>query len=84
MNYNLDGLTKDEGRAYIEQKLHGAGCSQSVFEEAAIEAILNASDGTARMINKYCNEAMVIGHAQGKNLISADIVMQAVNECTIG
>ena len=83
MNYNLDGLTKEEGHAYIEHKLHGAGCSQPVFEEAAIEAILNASDGTARMINKFCNEAMVIGHAQGKNLISADIVMQAVNECTI-
>ena len=84
MNYNLDGLTKDEGREYIGQKLRGAGCSQPVFEEAAVEAVLNASDGTARMINKFCNEAMVIGHAQGKNLISADIVMQAVNECTIG
>ena len=50
MNYNLDGLTKDEGREYIGQKLRGAGCSQPVFEEAAVEAVLNASDGTARMM----------------------------------
>lgn len=84
MNYNLDGFSKDEGRAYINEKLAGAGCHQKIFDDAAIEAILNASDGTARMINKICNEAMIVGHAQNQNLINADIVMKAINECTLG
>ena len=61
MNYNIDGYTKDEGRAYIDSKLKGAGCNQDVFDDSAIEAILNASDGTARMISKLCNSALVIG-----------------------
>lgn len=58
MNYNLEGLTKDEGKTYILEKLKGAGCNQTIFEYAAIEAILNAADGTPRLINKYCNASM--------------------------
>ena len=83
MNYTLDGYTKEEGRAYIAGKLKGAGCNQDVFEDSAIEAILNASDGTARMISKLCNSALVIGNSQNVNLITADTVMQAVNESTL-
>lgn len=83
MNYNIDGLTKDEGRTYIEQKLKGAGCTQPVFEDAAVDAILNASDGTARVISKLCNAAMVIGNIQGINVITADTVMQAINDNTL-
>lgn len=84
MNYNLDGYSKEEGREYIEQKLKHAGCTEKVFEDAAIEAILNASDGTARVISKLCNAALVIGHSQCAGLISNDIVMQAINDCELG
>lgn len=84
MNYNLDGFSKEEGRSYIEHKLKKAGCLDPVFDDPAIEAILNASDGTARMINKLCNASLVIGHSQSVNRINADIAMQAVNECTLG
>ena len=83
MNYNIDGYTKEEGHSYIDSKLKGAGCSQDVFDDSAIEAILNASDGTARMISKLCNNALVIGNSQNINLINADTVMQAVNESTL-
>lgn len=84
MNYNLDGFTKEEGREYIDKKLKGAGCSQPVFEDSAIEALLNASDGTARVINKLCNSSLVIGNSAGQNLITADTVMQAINDSILG
>ena len=83
MNYNLDGLSKEEGREYIAAKLKGAGCNQPVFAEDAVEAVLNAADGTARMISKLCNASLVIGHSRNANLISAEIVMQAINDSTI-
>lgn len=83
MNYNLDGLSKEEGREYIEAKLKGAGCNQPVFAEEAVEAVLNAADGTARMISKLCNASLVIGHSRNVNSISAEIVMQAINDSTI-
>ena len=84
MNYNLEGLSKDEGRTYIEEKLNGAGCNQTIFEDAAIEAILNAADGTPRLINKYCNAAMLLGDSSKTNLITTDIIMQAINDCELG
>ncbi len=84
MNYNLEGLSKEEGKNYVMEKLKGAGCNQDIFEEAAIEAILNAADGTPRIINKYCNSSLLIGSTNNINLITADIVMQAVNDCELG
>lgn len=83
MNYNMDGMNKEEGRNYIHEKLEGAGCTQPVFEDAAIEAILNASDGTPRLINKYCNSSLLFGHNQKAVQITADIVMQAINDCEL-
>ena len=84
MNYNVDGYSKEESRAYIEWKLKKAGCTAPVFDDAAMEAILNASDGTARVISKLCNASLVIGHSQSANRITADIVMQAINDSTLG
>ena len=84
MNYNLEGITKEEGRYYISEKLKGAGCSQEIYEEAAVEAILNAADGTPRMINKYCNQSMLIGDSNKADIITADIVMQSINDCELG
>lgn len=84
MNYNLDGISKEEGKTYISEKLKGAGCNQTIFEEAAVEAILNAADGTPRMINKYCNASMLIGDSKKADFITTDIVMQAINDCELG
>ena len=83
MNYNIDSYSKEDDRAYIEWKLKKAGCTDSVFDDAAIEAILNASDGTARVIGKLCNASLVNGHSQTANRITADIVMQTINDSTL-
>ena len=98
MNYDLDGMSKEEGRRYIQeklnitmrldrwlkeprnkQKLRGEECTQSVFEENALEAVLNAANGTPRFINKLCN-ASLLGNSRNPNLITADAVMQAISE----
>jgi type II secretory pathway predicted ATPase ExeA len=84
MNYHLDGLTKEEGRLYILEKQRGAGCSHSVFEENAVEAILNAADGTPRIINKLCNSCLLIGDSNQVSQIDAEIVMQAISDCELG
>ena len=84
MNYNVEGMTKAEGRSYINTKLKGAGCTQTVFEENAIEAILNAANGTPRMINKLCNAGLLVGGSKNLNIITADAAMQAINDCELG
>lgn len=84
MDYNLEGLSKEEGCSYIHEKLKGAGCNQTVFHEAAIEAILNAADGTPRIINKLCNASLLIGDSCKSEMITSDIAMQAVNDYGLG
>lgn len=78
MNYELPVLTKEEGRSYILEKLQGAGAARAIFEDAALEAILNASDGTPRIINNLCNSCLLIGDSGKSGMITAEIVMQAI------
>jgi len=80
MNYDMGALDKEEARTYVYDKLKGAGCMQHVFEENAIEAILNVADGTPRIINKFCNASLLIGESQKASSITIDIVMQAIND----
>lgn len=83
MNFALEGMSKQEARSYILEKLTGAGCNQEVFEEEAIEAIINQAEGVSRMINKYCNASMLIAAASRRRTVTADDVMKAVSDCTI-
>ena len=79
MNYEIPAFTKEEGRSYILEKLQGAGATRAIFEDAALEAILNASDGTPRVINNLCSNCLLIGDSRKSDMITAEIVMQAIN-----
>lgn len=83
MNYKMSELSKEEARSYITKKLEGAECHQIVFEDAALEAIVNSAGGIPRVINKICNTSLLIGNAQGLNTISAETVMRAVEDCNL-
>ena len=84
MNYHMGGMTKEEGRLYISKKLEGAGSRQAVFDDNALEAILNAANGTARMINKICNRSLMIGASLGQNIITSDTVMKTLDDTHLG
>lgn len=84
MNYHMGGITKEEGRLYIAKKLEGAGARQMVFDENAMEAILNAANGTARLINKICNRSMMIGANHGISIIDAETVRKAIEDTQLG
>lgn len=84
MNYNMEGLSKDEGRMYISEKIKGAGGNPDIFEGNAVEAVLNAADGTPRMINKLCTASILVAASRELNSINADAVMQAVSDCELG
>ena len=84
MDYNLEVLSKEEGKPYISEKLIGAGCNQTIFEEAAVEAILYATNGKPRHINKYRNMSILLGGNHKANFITTNIVMQAINDCELG
>lgn len=80
MNYGMETLNKEESKRYIEEKMKAAGSYQEVFERNAIEAIINASNGIPRMINKICNACLIMGNSKNKNMIDIETVMDSVND----
>lgn len=84
MNYSMEGLSKEEGRAYISGKLNGAGCRQAVFDEAAIEAVLNAANGVPRVMNRLCDSCLLISHTEGLATVTAEAAMKAINDVQLG
>ena len=80
MNYNIDSLNKEDSIDYIQKKLEGAKCTMEIYNRNALEAIANASNGIPRLINKICNNALLIAASKGVNVIDADLIMNAVND----
>ena len=80
MNYNMEGITREESRQYIQKKLDGVGCVREVFTANAIEALANAANGVPRMLNKIADRAMQIADSKNLNQIDADIVGEAVSD----
>lgn len=83
MNYHISPLNQEEAKKYILEKLKTAGCRQEVFEKNALEAIVNASNGAPRVIDKIVNASLLIGSRKNQNIIIADTVMNAVNDLTL-
>ena len=83
MNYNLDSLTKEEALHYIKSKIQGAKATTDIFDANALEAIVNAANVTPRIINKICNNCLIIANSKEKNIVDSDIAMMAVNESTL-
>ncbi|WP_427805817.1 hypothetical protein [Fusicatenibacter saccharivorans] len=49
-----------------------------------MEAVLNATNGTLRMINKICRRSLMIGVSQNQDIIDADTVRKAVLDNQLG
>ena len=83
MNYNMDGLSKDESKEYIQTKLRGVRCPRQVFDENALEALANAATGVPRLLNKLANSCLMIAGAKNSDTVDCEIVMQAVTDCEL-
>jgi type II secretory pathway predicted ATPase ExeA len=84
MNFKMNNLTKEDGRIYIKARLQSAGSTLTVFDDSALETILNASNGICRVINKICDMSLAIADSKQLDIINADIALEAVNEIELG
>lgn len=84
MNYHIEPLDMMEGRIYIEAKLKSVKCNEQIFNENAVQAILNASNGTPRMIDKICNRCLMIAQSKGMDRINEEIAMSGINDVQLG
>lgn len=83
VNYKLESLNKVESLTYIKDKIIGARTNQEVFNNNAIETIINASNGVCRVIDQICDRAMFIGAIRNTEVIDSDLILETIEEVGI-
>ncbi len=71
----LNRLLPEETNAYIQHRLRICGAdAEQLFEYAALERIHTLTEGIPRRINRLCDLALMVGFAEDRQIISADVV----------
>lgn len=84
INRELKPLTRAESRNYIRHRLNIAGTNIDLFDRGALSLIWRKSGGTPRIINHICDNALLIGLAEEKQIIGAKIIKEVVKDMETG
>lgn len=84
VSYNMTGLSKEEVKQYINSRITLAHGNNGIFNEQAIEAIYNACAGSVRVVNNIITKSLIIGKSKNLQAIDSNIVLEAINELTLG
>jgi len=77
----LHPLSQHEVQAYLRFRWAGAGAENALpFEPAAIQTIATVSRGVPRIINVISDNALVLAFSEGKPIVTAANVDQAVRD----
>ncbi|MDJ0829605.1 MAG: AAA family ATPase, partial [Desulfobacterales bacterium] len=83
ITYNIEPLTEEETRQYIQNRLSVAGSQKEIFLPDAIQQISAFSDGNPRRINILCDLALLTGYVQEAPQINAAIIAECAQEVSI-
>ncbi|MEA2060001.1 MAG: AAA family ATPase [Thermodesulfobacteriota bacterium] len=83
LNYNIEPLTSEEVKEYIEYRLNAAGSGEKIFTQAAIQDIHFYSRGFPRRINILCDHALLTGYVREKKKIDSKIIHECARELNI-
>ncbi len=78
--YHLLPLEEEDVFSYIGHRLLVAGEEERVFTNGALTKIFELSSGIPRLINVLCDRSLLGTYAEGKYMVSANIVEQAGRE----
>ncbi len=82
VRYHLSGLAREELPEYLIHRLRLAGCELPLFENPAIEAIFQATQGMPRKVNRlahYSLSAAAIAKAKNVTIEQVQAALEEVN-----
>jgi len=84
--WHLKGLNQDEVGQYIQHRLKVAGSDDNskIFNPEAVDALYTYSRGIPRLINLFCDAALVHGYADELKVIGKDTIEEVVRIRNIG
>jgi general secretion pathway protein A len=83
---NLDALTSNETREYIDRRLQiaGAPATSEIFSSSAVQAVFRHARGIPRLVNTICDNALLAGYAKQALPITAEIIDGVARDLRIG
>lgn len=83
INYNYEGISKEEISEYISSRLKLSGVFSEIFNANALEAINSCCNSSTRILNSIIEKCLIIGYQKNIKIIDTDIVMLAQNEINL-
>lgn len=77
---HIDALSEAEAYTYVQHRLRVAGGSLRLFSSGAISLAHRHSRGIPRLINLYCDRALVYGYAEGMQRIDAELMAEVIED----
>jgi general secretion pathway protein A len=75
---HIGALSADEARLYVYHRVRVAGGRLTLFSARAVRLAYERSRGIPRLINQYCDRALVYGYADRVQRIDADLMTEAI------
>jgi len=79
-DYHIGALSAKEARNYILHRLRVAGGRLNLFTYSAVMLAYQNSGGIPRLINQYCDRALVYGYAERRTRIDGELMAQVIQD----
>ena len=76
----LSNLKQDEIEDYIKFRLEVAGVTRELFEPDTFEMIFKHTGGVPRIVNQFCDYALLYGFSVNAEMISTDILSKVIED----
>jgi type II secretory pathway predicted ATPase ExeA len=83
VEYNIEPLTPEETREYIQYRLKVAGNEREIFTPRSILEVYAFSKGCPRLINTICDRALLKGHLNNLQTITTKVIKELAHELTL-
>lgn len=80
---DLVALDQQQTEQYVRETLRRAGCTQDIFEPAAVNALFQRSAGVPREVNRLCDLALLTAMGQQAERIGPEVIDTAGRELVL-
>jgi general secretion pathway protein A len=83
VHYHLEGLSRDELDSYLAHQLKAAGVKQPLFDDAARQALYQATKGIIRKVNSLAVAALRLAASRKSNIVDEAAMLDATPEALL-
>ena len=83
VNYSFKGITEDDARKYVDDRMNLCGSTPKIFDDSAITTAYGSCDASLRQLNLILTKALIVGAQNDKKNIDSEMILAAVNDIAL-